>query len=338
MKKSITLLALIAIVASLGACSGEKKEAANKTEVKPIVKLAAVTARPVEQIQEFTANVKADVTNKIAPSTPVRIREILVEVGDHVIKGQKVVTMDDSNLKQVKANLDNLEIEFKRNDELYKVGGVSKSAWDNAKTNLDMQRAAYDNLVENTALLSPITGVITARNYDNGDLYNGQKEVLVVEQLAPVKLMVNVSEQHFTHVKVGMPVDIKVDVYGDEQFEGKVSIVYPTVDEKTRTFPMEIKLTNQDRRVRPGMFARATVNFGTEEHVVVPDLAVIKQVGAGDRYVYVYKDGKVSYNKVLLGQRLGAEYELISGVPDNSQVVVAGQARLLDGMEVDVEK
>ena len=68
------------------------------------------------------------------------------------------------------------------------------------------------------------------------------------------------------------------------------------------------------------------LNFGTADNVVVPDLAIVKQAGSGDRYVYVYKDGKVSYNKVELGQTHGgSEYELKSGVPDNSQVVIAGQ-------------
>ena len=72
--------------------------------------------------------------------------------------------------------------------------------------------------------------------------------------------------------------------------------------------------------------------------VVVPDLAIVKQAGAGDRYVYVYKDGKVTYNKVELGRRMGAEYELKSGVPNNSQVVIAGQTPLINGTEVEVEK
>ena len=89
-------------------------------------------------------------------------------------------------------------------------------------------------------------------------------------------------------------------------------------------------------RIRPGMFGRVTVSFGTLRHVVVPDQAIVKRAGSGDRYVYVYKDGKVSYNKVELGRRMGTEYELISGVEDNSQVVVAGQTRLADGVEVAV--
>lgn len=130
---------------------------------------------------------------------------------------------------------------------------------------------------------------------------------------------------------------MKLDVYGDEAFEGKISLIYPTIDPTTRTFQVEIQLPNQNQKVRPGMFARASLNFGTEENVVVPDLAIVKQAGAGDRYVYVYKDGKVTYNKVELGRRMGAEYELKSGVPNNSQVVIAGQTRLINGTEVEVE-
>lgn len=338
MKKSFQLVALLAVVL-LGSCTGGKdKSAAEKVEEKPRVKLADVTARPVEQIQEYTATVEAEVKNNIAPSSPVRIDRIFVEVGDRVVKGQKLVQMDAANLKQKKLQLDNQRIEFQRMDELYKVGGASKSEWDASKMQLDVQETSYKNLLENTSLLSPVTGVVTARNYDNGDMYSGGQPVLTVEQITPVKLLINVSETYFTKVKKGAPVNVKLDVFGDEEFTGKISLVYPTIDPATRTFQVEIQLPNRDQKVRPGMFARATLNFGTQDNVVVPDLAIVKQAGSGDRYVYVYKDGKVSYNKVELGRRMGAEYELRSGVPDNSQVVVAGQARLINGTEVEVEK
>lgn len=339
MKKGFQLIALLAVVL-LGACSGGKDKLSSEKieEEKPRVKLANVSARPVEQIQEYTATVEAEVKNNIAPSTSVRIDRIWVEVGDRVTKGQKLVSMDAANLKQAKFQLDNQEIEFKRMDELYKVGGASKSEWDAAKMAMDVKKTAYNNLLENTSLLSPISGVVTARNYDSGDMYSSNDPVLVVEQITPVKLLINVSETYFTQVKKGSPVAVKLDVYGDDTFDGTISIVYPTIDATTRTFPVEIKLANKDQKVRPGMFARATINFGSQDHVVVPDLAIVKQAGSGDRYVYVYKDGKVSYNKVQLGRRMGTEYELISGVPSNSQVVTAGHSRLINGSEVEVEK
>lgn len=329
----------IITLAMLMSCSGEKKETVTQTTIEKVkVKTEKVSAQDVAQIGEFTATVEANVTNKIAPQTPVRIEKLFAEVGDQVKAGQLLVKMDETSLKQAKIQLDNQEIEFKRIDELYKVGGASKSAWDAQKTQLDVSRASYKNLQENTQLLSPIAGVVTARNYDNGDMYANGEPVFVVEQIRPVKLIINISESFFTKVKKGNDVDIKLDVYGDEIFKGKVSLIYPTIDPTTRTFPIEIKIANTDERIRPGMFARTTMNFGSMNHVVAPDLAIVKQSGAGDRYIYVYKDGKVSYQKVELGRRMDNKYEVISGVEDGDQVVIAGQSRLTNGMEVEIEQ
>ncbi len=316
-------------------CTSEKKQEV-KVDEKPLVRLETVKTQEVEQIQEFTATVEANVVNNIAPSMSLRINDILVEVGDHVRKGQVLAQMDKTNLLQSQTQLENIQLEYDRAFELYKVGGASKQSLDAQKTQLDVAKTAYENLKENTRLVSPIDGIVTARNYDSGDMIGGEP-VVTIEQMSPVKLLVNVSESFYTRVKKGMDVNVKVEVYGDEIFQGKVSLIYPTVDPQTRTFPVEIKLPNKDLKVRPGMFARVTMNFGTQNHVVAPDLSIIKQAGSGDRYIYVYKDGKVSYNKVLLGRRMDDKYEIISGVSDGDQVVVAGQSRLTNGAEVSVE-
>ena len=316
-------------------CTSEKKQEV-KVDEKPLVRLETVKKQEVEQIQEFTATVEANVVNNIVPSMSLRINDILVEVGDHVRKGQVLAQMDKTNLLQSQTQLENIQLEYDRAFELYKVGGASKQSLDAQKTQLDVAKTAYENLKENTILVSPINGIVTARNYDSGDMIGGEP-VVTIEQMSPVKLLVNVSESFYTRVRKGMDVNVKVEVYGDEIFHGKVSLIYPTVDPQTRTFPVEIKLPNKDLKVRPGMFARVTMNFGTQNHVVAPDLSIIKQAGSGDRYIYVYKDGKVSYNKVLLGRRMDDKYEIISGVSDGDQVVVAGQSRLTNGAEVSVE-
>lgn len=331
-KVSTLLLAL-----TLVACSGKKKEENQAEEDTRIsVKIAQVQSRSVDQISEYTGTIEPKIKNNIAPQNPVRISKIFVEIGDNVRKGQKLVQMDIANLQQLKLQLDNQTIDFNRLDELYKVGGISKSEWDSAKTALDVSKSNYENLLENTYLLSPINGVVSARNYDNGDLFNGATPILTVEQINPVKLLVNISESYYSMMKQNDKVDVKLDVYPNDIFTGNISLIYPTIDPTTRTFTVEISLPNNQAKIRPGMFARAIVNYGTQERVVVPDIAIVKQVGSGDRYVYVYKDGKVSYNKVVLGQRLGEEYELISGVENMDNVVVAGQSKLLDGSEVQI--
>ena len=335
MKKNLTFIALAAALL----CSCNNSETSTTVEAqqvaKPNVKVARVTSEDVPQTIRLATTVEAKVKNSIIPSSPLRIDKILVEVGDNVKEGQRLVLLDDSNLEQLRLQVENQRIEYNRIAELYKVGGASTSQLDAAKTSLDVNERALQNRLENTVLTSPISGVVSARNYDNGDMY-GASPILVIEQITPVKMKINVSEQYYSMIKEGNNVELQFQTYGDEVFNGKVSIVYPTIDAATHTFGVEITLANTDRRVRPGMFGNATVNFGTAQHVVVPDAAVIKQAGSGDYYVYTYKDGKVSYDKVEIGKRMGNRYELISGIENNALVVTAGQAALANGVEVNV--
>ena len=333
----------IALCSMLIMACGQKKQTAAvgpmapDPNAKPLVKLAKVVEEPVDQLLVYSATIVGEVKNNIAPSAPGRISKIKVEVGDNVKKGQILVEMDETTLSQQEMQLKNLETEFNRIDQLYQVGGVSKSEWDNVKLQLEVARKSFQTLKENTRLESPIEGVVTARNYDNGDLYSGQA-ILVVQKIAPVKLTINVSEQYYSKVKKGDAVSIELDAYPGETFTGKVSLIYPTIDAMTHTFPVELNVANDDLKLRPGMFARATLNLGTLNHVVVPDLAIDKRAGSGDRFVYVYKDGKVRYSKVELGQRLGDRYELLSGVENGAEIVIAGLSKLADGKEVEVEK
>ena len=338
MNKFRTLFIFVAAIALLASCSkkSEDKTVINN-DAKPKVKVLQVTSEDVEQLYEYTAVIEAEAVNNIAPTIAGRINKIYVEVGDRVAKGQKLVSMDATNLDQAKTQLDNLELTFKRIDELYKVGGVSKADWDSQKTALDVARTNYQNLITNTTLTSPLSGIISMRNYDSGDIYAGNP-ILQVQQITPVKMKINVSESQYTSVKKGMKASVKLEVFEDEEFTGKVTLVYPTIDSRTHTFPVEITLPNGNSKVRPGMYARVTMNYGTRHNVVVPDNAIIKQQGSGDRYVYVYKDGKVSYKKVELGRRMGNRYEVLSGVEDGDLVVTVGYTKLADGKEVELIK
>ncbi|MGC3976886.1 MAG: efflux RND transporter periplasmic adaptor subunit [Paludibacteraceae bacterium] len=328
----------LALTLALNSCGNSAKKEAKPAETKPNVKIAQVFERDVQQVQEFTATVEPENKNNIAPLAPGRIRRIMVEVGNYVAKGQRVAQMDAVNLENSQVQIDNLRRNYNRLKDLLAVGGASQMDVDNMKVQLDQAVASMNTLNENTYLTSPISGVVTAKNYENGDLYSGQLPVLTVMQINPVKLMVNVSESFYSKIKIGMPADISVDVFPGEHYTGKISLIYPTIDDRTRTFPVEIKLQNNNNKVRPGMFARVKMNFGTLKHVVVPDLSVVKQAGSGARFVYIYNNGKVTYTQVELGQRLDTEYEVTSGIPTGTQVVVAGQSKLVDGAAVNVVK
>ena len=335
MKKILFVVATVAMV-SCGSNKGAEQQV-EENGALPKVEAQEVSNRDIAQVMTFTGTVEAEVVNNIAPQQPLRIKEIRYDVGDHVKKGDVLVSLDNSSLLQAKLQLDNAKTEYERSDKLYKSGGASKSEWDSRRLQYEVAQTAYSNLVENTTLISPISGIVTARNYDNGDMYAGQP-VLVIEQIQPVKIMINVSEPLFAKVKPGMPVDILLDAYGDEVFKGKVLRTYPTINKSTHTFQVEITISNENERVRPGMFARVTLPYGSENNIVIPDRAVQKLMGSGDRYVYIYNpaDSLVRYSKVELGRRMDSEYEIYSGVKSGEMVVTKGHMGLTDGAKVEL--
>ncbi|MDE6206666.1 MAG: efflux RND transporter periplasmic adaptor subunit [Muribaculaceae bacterium] len=335
--KYIPVAAALSILVAAGACTKKESAAVQTVEELPIVTVDVAHSMSVPQTKVYTATVEAENINNIAPATPNRIKRINVEVGDAVRAGQELVILDSSNIDQLRINLEQIEREYNRAVKLLEIGGGTQQAVDQLKAQLDAARSQYNNVLENTVLRSPISGVVTARNYDPGDM-TGNMPVLTVGQITPqVKVMINVSENDLSLIRTGMPVKVSFDAFSGEEFCGSVVRIYPTVDTATRTFQVEVRINNPSGRIKPGMFARVSIDLGTQEHVVVPDRAVVKQSGSGNKYVYVLHGDRVSYDRVELGQRLGDSYELISGVADGDTVVITGQTRLADGVQVTVQ-
>lgn len=324
-------------VALLASCAGQgtSDQTDSETSQKKNVRVETVQMVPVDQISTFTASVEANQVNNIAPATGGRIRDIFVDVSSTVRRGEAVATMDDARFAQQQTQVATLRRDFERYEELFAVGGISRQQLDQARTQLEVAETALKNLEENTTLVSPVSGVVTARNYDPGDVAM-QLPILTIENINPVKVMVNVSETYWSRVVKGMPVEVQADALGSETFSGKVSIIYPTIDPVSHTFPVEITVPNADLRLRPGMFARVKMNFGTRERPLLSDKAVLKQVGSNDRYVFVVKDGVAFYTLVQLGVRINDKYEIVSGLNDGDRVIVEGNRGLVDGTEVEV--
>ena len=336
--KTKKLLPIVMLVLALASCSSKDDKKATETkEELPIVEVVTVGEEAVKQTSEYTGTVEAFKTNNISSNSGSRIKRILVDVGSRVARGQRLVILDDVNIAQQQIALANLKRELDRARELVKIGGGTQQTVDQLQAQYDANARAIRTMQENTVLTSPVSGVVTAKNYDAGDLPSGLP-ILTIEQQQPLKVIVNVNESEYPKVKRGMPVTVKFDTYGDEVFQGQVYLIHPTVDATSRTFQVEVAITNRSDKVRTGMFARVGFNYGTTHSVVVPDRAVQKQVGSGVRYVWVYQGGEVEFREVELGQRLEDRYEVKGGLAAGSQVVIAGASRLQDGAKVQLKK
>ena len=338
--KTMSIAAVVLMTAGCGNNPGKQTaKTAAVAEELPSVAVQQVFVKEVPQEATYTSTIQPYVKNNIVPQTAGRITKINVEVGDRVKKGQVLAEIDKFQLQQAQLQLHNAEVELGRLKALYEAGGLSKSDLDAIELQYNVAKTQVQNLIENTTLLSPIDGVITARNYDAGDMYAMSAPIFTVEQIKPVKMLVAVSESDYSKVSKGDNVAIKAEAFPDLSFDGKVERIYPTIDPSTRTFNVEVVIPNKYSTLRPGMFVRATMKFGVNNSVVIPDVAVVKQQGSGERFVYVLnEDGTVTYQKVELGRRMGTEYEVLAGLQDGANVVTGGQIRLKDGVKVSVNK
>ena len=339
MNRTIAILAAALAVAACSQNSGKKaSQAAGETAVPAIrVTVTKVQQQTVSQTEVYSSTVQAYAVNNIAPQSGNRIQKINVDVGSFVTKGQILAEMDKVQLTQQKLQLANAETELKRLKQLYEQGGLSQSDYEAAELQYKVAKATCENLEQNTILRSPITGVVTARNYDRGDMYAMAAPIFTVQQITPVKLLVGVSETDYTKVKVGQQVNIVADALPGKTIAGKVNKIYPTMEAASHTFNVEVLVPNSDKALRPGMYCKVTVNFGDRTNPVVPDEAVVKQLGSGQRFVYVLNgDGTVHSSAVELGRHFGTSYEILSGVAAGDSVAVSGASALKDGSRIEI--
>lgn len=332
---ALTLLA----AASLAGCTGKKGAATQSVDEGVLTRTVAAESATVRLVEEFTSEIEPYRENDITPAAAgVHIDRILVEVGDRVNAGQLLVMLDPTQYNQQLVQLRTIEDDYNRLLPVYEAGGISAQQIQQAKAQLDVQREVTANLRKNIEVRSPISGVVTARNYESGDLF-AQQPILHVMQIEPLKVIANLSEQYFSDVKVGMPVRLHVDIFPDTEFRGTVSLIYPALDPATRTFKVEVKVPNTDRKLRPGMYARTTFDLGHKQGVMVPDVAVQKQMGTAERYVYVVEGDSVAVRRaVKLGRQVGDRVDVLSGVEPGEEVAVTALTKLYDGAKVEVKR
>ena len=337
--KTLSLALLSAgLLASCSSSSSSKATEEQSADTVRLVEVAPAEMRALSLSEEFTAQLEAKVVNNITAQAGGRLKQLLVKVGDRVGAGQAVARMEATQAAQAQIQLADAKTNFARMDELYKVGGVSKAQWEQAKSAVDQAKLAYGNAAENTVLRSPISGFVTAKNYDNGDMTSPQLPVVVIQQIAPVKAVIGVSEQYYSYLKKGAAATLSVDALGEETFSGIVTNIFPTLDPVTHTVSTEIEVANKNLKLRPGMYARVHLDFGTKEALTVPDKAIVRQAGSGARYVYVFSGGKAVYRAVELGQQQGDLYEVVSGLNAGDQVITSAPSNLKNGLSVKLRK
>ncbi len=325
-------------LAALASCETKQQKTVETTEVQKIATTSTVAVAEVIEISEiYTSEIKAYKEVMVTPAASgVRVDKINVEVGDKVRAGQIIATLDPTQYNQQMTSLKNLRADYERIESVYNAGGISLQTLDQAKTNLLIQEEVAKNMKTNIEVITPISGVITARNTEAGNLFISQPIVNVM-QIDKLKVTADIPEIYFPNVKMGMSVELTTEVYPGEVFEGKVSLIAPAISPDTRTFSVEVTVPNSSERLRPGMFGRTKFAMSSKDAITVPDIAVQKQVGTDDRYIFVNKGGVAERRTVTLGRLVGSKYDILSGVEAGEEVITTAFSRITNGTEILIQ-
>ncbi len=341
MNKYIRIATIALAVVSLAACGGKGGDKAATTTKKEAekVKIQTLQSERIAKSLELSSTLEGYETMNIAPSITGHIEHIYVEVGSRVQKGSMLVRMDQTQLNTTRINLSSTKTELDRVTALKASGSVSQQVYDQTK-------AGYDQLIENERFLEQNTfvkaqfsGVISAKNYEDGEMYTGAP-ILMLTQINRLKAIINIPETYFPMIKQGMKVTLVSDIYPGQTFPATIEIVYPTVDAASHTFQAKLSIPNSNEKIRPGMYVRATLAIGEIDAIVVPYQSVLKLTGSNDRYVFVADGNTARRVAVTLGQRFDDRIEIVpveaGAIKAGDKLVVTGQARLVDGVTLEI--
>lgn len=333
--------AIFLLSPAFNGCTPDSTDAVTETEKIP-VRVAETEATRMDDKMSFTGTVEPYEEAHVGSGGAMRIEKIFVDVDDYVRKGQLLAQMDKTQLFQAQVRVNTLEDDLKRLDTLRKVGAVTQQNYEQLKAELDIAKSTLENLTENTQIHSPLTGIVTGRYYSDGEIFmmspgpSGKPAIVSILQIQPVKIIVNVSERFFPDIKKGMRANVVADMYPGKVFKGHVYKVHPVIDRTTGTFKVEINIPNERKVLRPGMYVRVTLNLGEKETFIVPSLAVLRQAGTNERYVFVEEDGVAIRKTVRLGQRLDDMLEITEGLKPGENLVISGQHNLLHKQKVRI--
>ena len=338
MPKKIILILLIILLFFLG-CEKKNEEPA-KTEDKfsgaRNVKTVSAIRKDVSEYLEYSGTLVAENVINISPAIPTIIKEIFVDEGDFVKKGDLLVKMDDSSLIQAVAQVGNLQKNYNRMLELNKSGSIDEKSFEEVQTAYIMAQSNFEFLLENTEIKAPFDGMITLVSQKAGETYNSMMDPVLIRllNLSEMKVKVNISERDISKLKIGQRAIIRIDSDSDTDFFGKIIFLSPAADQFSGTFLCEITLNNPENILKHNQFCRLRILTQTKKNAIILPLSAV----VNSDQVFLIQNNKAVRTTIETGITNEEEIEIISGIEEDDEVIVEGNIGLRDNDEVRISR
>jgi membrane fusion protein, multidrug efflux system len=329
---------------NLHACTDSNASTDSDEDDTPVipVEVSLVNRGDISAYYANTATLEAEQEATIVSKVRGILNEIYVEEGDEVQAGQVLAKLEEDQYRievaRAKATLDRLYNDFMRNKELYNRNLISAETFQNAQFEYEAQKSAYELAVlnlENTAIKSPISGVISERFVKVGNMIGTDQEAFRVTDFNPLQAVLYVPEHEMSKIRRGQVARIQADAFSGRVFEGRIERISPVVDSQTGTFKVTVFVNQSEDLLRPGMFGRVRIVYDTRQNTrMIPKSAVISEDFA--QSVYVIKDSLAFKKEIQTGYTNGSNVEVLDGLEEGEMVVTIGQGSLQDSSRVNV--
>lgn len=361
MRKPSSLIFIVLLLCAyclLFLISCKKKEVKAPAEKIVNVRVQGVEVKPLKPFVETIGTLNPYEEVIVSAEVDGILKEVKVDNGTAVSRGVLLSVIDDTDyglevkraeaaLRQANATLSNTKLEFERKQALYKEQLVTQQQFDDVSTRLsltesDVERAraalslAKQKLIK-TKIYSPLSGYVKEKKVSAGDYVKNGTNLFVIIQNNPVKLSFTITEKDVGKLRKGQDVTFKVDAFPGREFKGKVNIIYPSLEEKTRTIQVEALASNPDSLLKPGLFAHAILYTGAERNTVL--VSIISLLYEGETIkVFVVEGDRAKERFIKTGQKYGEMMEVVEGLKGGENVVIAGQQNLSEGVKVNVAR
>jgi len=338
--------AVILCALLLGACGQDSKESKDEPEEDEATPIPVETGVPIRgdilAVYAGTAAIEALAEADVIAKVSGEIREILVEEGDDVSRGQILARLDGDKLRleldQSKANLRKLQRDYERNIELKEKGLISTGDFDKIRYEMEALDASFNlaSLELNyTKIRAPIAGVISQRFVKIGNTVSVGDAMFMVTSFDPLVAYLHVPEREYRQIAKGQAVTVEIDALQGQQVLATVTRISPIVDPETGTFKITIEISAEAKRIKPGMFGRIGIVYDTHENVLqIPRSAILEENGR--KSVFVVKENKAVRLDVQTGYSQSGMVEIVDGLGDGDRVVTTGQNGLKEDAVVTV--
>ena len=374
MKRFLPLLFLFALIAAVflfSACSKEEKP--KEAAQGPPVAITAAVVKSAEVPDDIVSIGTVESKKEAAVSAKVMgvIRQVWVEEGDRVGKGQVLLTIDDADIKakrreavQAKAEgvaaLANTDVNLGRMKNLYADNAVTKKELDDITTRHSMALAKVgqvaakrkeveariaqanagisqaDIMLGYTVIRSPISGVVTQKMASAGEMATTGRPLVKVVDSHDLRLVATVNEQEVSDLTRGQQLRVSVDALPGTDITGRISDIIPAADPATRSFAVKVDLP-QLSGLMPGMFGKAYLPVGTRKAVLIPDGALVEREGVKGVFI-VTPHGTLRFQAVKTGEKSLGLLEAVTGLSGGETVAVGNLSGLTEGMKVTIKQ